>query len=310
MKILIAEDQAVAALYLQRTLERLGHQATVAADGEEAWRIVQSGEAPLLISDWMMPRLDGVELCRRIRASGVDRYTYIILLTSRDRREDRLEGLRAGADDFLTKPPDPDELTIRLEIAERILKVHGQLARQNERLAELAAVDELTGTKNRRRFREDLYLLFAQAKRQRSPLSVIMIDLDHFKQYNDTFGHPAGDVVLHWTGSTLRTAVRAHDVVARYGGEEFVVLLPGTSEDEALEVAKRLRLAIAGRPWPHRKITASLGVGTIGLDTTDAAALVDEADQALYHSKRGGRDRVTHFRDCSRLPARAPVEIV
>jgi diguanylate cyclase (GGDEF)-like protein len=310
MKILIAEDQAVAALYLRRTLERLGHEATVAPDGEQAWRLVQSGEAPLLISDWMMPYLDGPELCRRIRASGAESYTYIILLTSRDRREDRLEGLRAGADDFLTKPPDPDELTVRLEIAERILKVHGQLARQNERLAELAAIDELTGTKNRRRFREDLYLLFAQAKRQCSPLSVIMLDIDHFKQYNDTFGHPAGDVVLHWTGTTLRTAVRAHDVVARYGGEEFVILLPGTNGDEALEVAKRLRLAIAGRVWPHREVTASLGVATTALDTSDAAALVDQADQALYESKRSGRNLATHYRDCSCVPGRVPAQIV
>jgi two-component system cell cycle response regulator len=310
MKILIAEDQATSALYLQRTLERLGHEATVAPDGEQAWRVVQSGKAPLLISDWMMPHLDGLDLCRRIRASGGDRYTYIILLTSRDRREDRLEGLRAGADDFLTKPPDPDELTVRLEIAERILKVHGQLARQNERLAELAAVDELTGTKNRRRFREDLDLLFAQAKRQSSPLSLIMLDLDHFKQYNDAFGHPAGDVVLHWTGSTLRTAVRSHDVVARYGGEEFVILLPATNQDEAVEVAQRLRLAIAGRPWPHRKVTASLGVGTTGLETPDAAALVDQADQALYQSKQAGRNQITHYRDCSRLPARAAAQII
>jgi two-component system, cell cycle response regulator len=310
MKILIAEDQAVAALYLQRTLERLGHEATVAADGELAWRVVQSGEAPLLISDWMMPNLDGPDLCRRIRAANAEPYTYIILLTSRDRREDRLEGLRAGADDFLTKPPDPDELIVRLQIAERILKVHRQLARQNERLVELATVDELTGTKNRRRFREDLYLLFAQAKRQGSPLSVIMLDLDHFKQYNDTFGHPAGDVVLHWAGSTLKTAVRAHDVVARYGGEEFVVLLPSTGEDEALQVAERLRLAIAGRPWPHLKVTASLGVGTTGAGTNDAAALVDQADQALYHSKQAGRNLSTHFRDCSRLPERALAHIV
>src|ERR1017187_4173794 len=244
MKILIAEDQAPAALYLCRTLERMGHEATVAPDGEQAWRIVQCGHTPLLISDWMMPLVDGPELCRRIRSAGGDRYTYIILLTSRDRKEDRLEGLRAGADDFLTKTPDPDELTVRLEIAERILEVHAQLARQNERLAELAAVDELTGTKNRRRFREDLDLLFGQAERLGSPLSLIMLDLDHFKEYNDSFGHLAGDEVLQRGGSAIRSTIRGHDIVARYGGEEFVVLLPGTDGDEALEVAERLRSAI------------------------------------------------------------------
>jgi len=305
MKILIAEDQAPTALHLRRTLERLGHQATVAPDGEQAWRIVQTGEAPLLISDWMMPVVDGPELCRRIRSAAGDPYTYIILLTSRDRREDRLEGLRAGADDFLVKPPDPDELTVRLEIAERILKVHAQLGRQNERLAELAAVDELTGTKNRRRFQEDLELLFAQAERLGSPLSLIMLDLDQFKQYNDTFGHPAGDEVLRLLGVTLRSVLRSHDVVARYGGEEFVVLLPATGEDEAIEVAERLRCAIAMRPWPRRNVTASLGVGTIGPHTAGASALVEQADRALYLSKQAGRNQVTHNRACELIVVQA-----
>jgi diguanylate cyclase (GGDEF)-like protein len=310
VNILIAEDQPPAALYLLRTLERIGHEVTVARDGEEAWRIIQNRQVPLLISDWMMPNLDGPELCRRIRASASDHYTFIILLTSRDRREDRLTGLRAGADDFLIKPPDPDELAVRLEIAERILAVHYQLALKNAQLVELATVDELTGTKNRRRFREDLELLFGQADRLDSPLSLIMFDLDHFKQYNDSFGHPAGDDVLHGSGSILRAVVRAHDVVARYGGEEFVVLLPATDAIEALEVAKRLRSAIACRPWPHRKITASLGVATAGPDTGNAAALVDQADQALYHSKLSGRNQVNHYKDCAHLAQLSAVQRV
>ncbi len=298
MKILIAEDQPTAALFLARTLEKMGHQVSVGRDGEEAWRILRQGDASLLISDWMMPNLDGPELCRRIRAVGVERYTYIILLTSRDRREDRLKGLRAGADDFLTKPPDADELAVRLEIAERILAVHDQLARQNSRLAELATVDELTGTKNRRRFREDLELLFGQAIRLGAPLSLIMLDIDHFKQFNDTFGHPAGDEVLHRVGSILSAAVRSHDVVARYGGEEFSVLLPATEADEALEVAERLRQAISGRSWRHRQVTASLGVATTLPDTPSAATFLNHADQALYHSKQKGRDAITHHREC------------
>jgi diguanylate cyclase (GGDEF)-like protein len=299
MKILIAEDQAPAALYLRRTLEKMGHETAIAPDGEQAWNMVRNGEARLLISDWMMPCLDGPELCRRIRAAADVRYTYIILLTSRDQREDRLTGLRAGADDFLTKPPDRDELAVRLEIAERILKVHEQLGLQNEKLAELATVDELTGTKNRRRFREDLELLFGQADRLAAPLSLIMLDIDIFKQYNDSFGHRAGDEVLRATGSILRTVVRGHDVVARYGGEEFVVLLPATDAVEALDVAERLRLAIAAWPWSHRGVTASLGVATAGPATADANALVDQADHALYQSKSAGRNQVTHFRDCA-----------
>jgi len=299
MRILIAEDQPTTALFLRHTLEKMGHEAVVAPDGEEAWRIVQSGAAPLLISDWMMPRLDGPDLCRRIRAAGDEPYTYIILLTSRDRREDRLEALNAGADNFLTKPPDPQELAVGLVVAGRILNLYEQLARKNALLVDLATIDELTGAKNRRRFREDLELLFAQADRQGSPLSILMLDIDHFKQYNDTFGHPAGDEVLRRVGTILQTAVRAHDVVARYGGEEFVVLMPSTKENEALEVAERLRSAIAYQPWPLRKVTASLGVATTGRDTPNAAALVDQADRALYHSKQAGRDQVTLYQNAA-----------
>jgi two-component system cell cycle response regulator len=295
MKILIAEDQPVAALFLRRSLEKMGHQAEVAPDGEAAWRMIRDGDIPLLISDWMMPNLDGLELCRRLRAVRSGRYTYTILLTSLDRREDRLKGLRAGADDFLTKPPDPDELAIRLEIAERILAVHDRLSRQNAMLAELASTDELTGVKNRRRFREDLELLFAQADRQRSPLSLIMLDIDHFKQYNDAFGHPAGDEVLRQVGATLRSIVRGHDVVARYGGEEFAVLLPATGAEVALKIAERLRAAIAGRNWLHRAVTASFGVSTSEPGTMDDIILVERADRALYLSKQAGRNRSSHF---------------
>jgi diguanylate cyclase (GGDEF)-like protein len=295
MKILIAEDQPTAALFLRRVIEKMGHEAAVAPDGEAAWRMIREGDAPLLISDWMMPHLDGPELCRRLRAAKVDRYIYIILLTSLDRREDRLNGLRAGADDFLTKPPAPDELAVRLEIAERIIAMHDQLARQNARLAELATTDDLTGVKNRRRFREDLDLLFAQANRQASPLSLIMLDIDHFKQFNDAFGHPAGDRILHEVGSTLQSILRTHDVLARYGGEEFVVLLPGTDADEAMDVAERLRSTIAEHPWPIRKVTASLGVATSNTHTPDAATLVDHADRALYRSKQCGRNQSTHY---------------
>jgi diguanylate cyclase (GGDEF)-like protein len=294
VKIVIAEDQPVAALFLTRTLERMGHEVTLARDGEEAWEIVRDGSSALLISDWVMPRLDGPSLCRRIRESKLPRYTYIILLTSRDSRIDRLEGLRAGADDFLTKPPDADELAIRLEIANRILSVHETLAERNSQLAELASVDELTGTKNRRRLRGDLESYTADAVGTGLPLSVVMLDIDHFKSYNDTYGHPAGDDVLRTIGKILARVVRRNDVVARYGGEEFAILLPTAGVDEAMEVAKRIRSAIAEWPWENRAITASLGVATLGA-VTAPEMLVESADRALYHSKQAGRNRVTHY---------------
>jgi diguanylate cyclase (GGDEF)-like protein len=303
MKILIAEDLAPAALYLRRTLEKMGHETTHAPDGEEAWRIIQSGEVSVLISDWMMPRLSGPDLCRRIRAAGDGKYIYIILLTSLNDRENRLEGLRAGADDFLTKPPDPDELAVRLEIAGRILELYDELAVKNARLIDLATIDELTGVKNRRRFREDHELLFAQATRHGSELSILMLDIDHFKQYNDTFGHPAGDEVLRRFGKLLLASVRGHDVVARYGGEEFVVLMPGTGTFEAFEVAERLTRAIASEPWPLRPVTASIGVATSCGETSSAADLLEGADQALYRSKKAGRNRISVHQFASGEPA-------
>jgi two-component system chemotaxis response regulator CheY len=294
MKILIAEDQPPAALYLRRTLERMGHAPVIAPDGEAAWDVLARDGADVLISDWMMPRLDGLGLCHRVRAAERDRYTYIILLTSRNNRDDRLKGLHAGADDFLTKPPDPDELNLRLQIAGRILAVHEELARNNARLAELATTDALTGVRNRRRFHEDLDLLLAQARRLREPLSLVMLDVDHFKAFNDSFGHPAGDDILRRLGAMLLRSVRNHDLVARYGGEEFAVLLPATNPFEAALVSERLRSAFKDESWPHRPVTASLGIATAGpteFGTVDD--LIQQADEALYRSKRDGRDRVT-----------------
>jgi diguanylate cyclase (GGDEF)-like protein len=294
MKILIAEDQATSALFLRRTLERMGHEVTVAVDGVEAWDLLEHTAPSVLISDWVMPRMDGLELCLKVRERHAHRYVYVILLTSKDRRQDRLDGLRAGADDFLTKPPDADELAVRLEIADRILAVHDALARQNALLADLATVDELTGVKNRRRFREDLALHFALATRQKTPLSLLMIDVDHFKQYNDAFGHPAGDDALRMVASAFKANTRDQDVVARYGGEEFVVLFPSTGESEVMLLAERLRFKIESSDWPLRTVTASIGAATTCPLITTTESLVEAADQALYQAKNRGRNQVCH----------------
>jgi diguanylate cyclase (GGDEF)-like protein len=302
MKILIAEDQPVEAHFLRRTLEKLRHDVIVASDGEAAWQILGGGGIDVLISDWMMPRLSGPELCRLIRAEGVDRYTYLILLTSCDRREDKLNGLRAGADDFLTKPTDTDELAVRLEVAERRLAVQSLLTRQNRRLVEMATTDELTGLKNRRRFNEDLSLHAGLTSRSRVPLSLLMIDVDHFKRFNDSFGHLAGDEVLRAVAMTLRASIRQHDIVARYGGEEFVVLLPATEEWPACEAAMRVRSAVEQQTVIMRTVTASIGVATMLGDPEEDGELVSQADQALYLAKRSGRNCVRHFRELSSRP--------
>jgi diguanylate cyclase (GGDEF)-like protein len=297
MRILLAEDEKMTAAVMGRTLTSWGHEVTVAADGPAAWRLSQEEHFPVILADWMMPGLDGLELCRRVRGLAGRSYTYFVMFTGRAGFEDRLEALAAGADDFLGKPFDPRELVARLEIARRLLAIQDELERKNVALRELATTDELTGLKNRRSFFETLESHFALASRQRSPLSLVLLDVDHFKSYNDTFGHPAGDDLLRRLADVLRCTTRAHDTVARHGGEEFAVLLPATGAVVARGLAGRLQETIERRDWPHSPVTASFGVTTMTLQTGNALELVDQADRALYASKRSGRNRVTHLAD-------------
>jgi diguanylate cyclase (GGDEF)-like protein len=294
MRILLAEDEEVSAAVLCGKLTSMGHDVTIATDGLIAWRLLQKEHFPVVISDWMMPGLDGPSLCRRIRAAGDSPYTYIILVSVRDRYADRMEGLRAGADDFLTKPFEAEELAVRLEIARRILTIQQQLERQNARLTELATTDDLTGLANRREFRRAIEANFALARGQGPSLSLILLDIDHFKDFNDTFGHPAGDAALRTLAQALRATCREHELAARFGGEEFAVVLLGASRDEARASAERIRAALRESPWAHRPLTASFGIATSGLSKVSIAELVEQADAALYFSKQRGRDRITH----------------
>ena len=311
MEILNAEDDRVTALKLQRALEKTGYSVKVARDGAEAWNIVSDGNVRILVSDWMMPKIDGPELCRRIRARPDSSYTYVILLTARDSRDDRIEGLEAGADDFLSKPVDTSELLARLNVAQRILtmqeqlkthaaeiaKVYAALERQNVLLAERAATDALTSLGNRRVFDESIVPAVSFAARHNQPLSLVMLDVDHFKSYNDNFGHPCGDDILREIATVLKSGCRVHDMVARYGGEEFALILPATGVCASIAVCERLRQTINSRRWPNRPVTASLGVATTRFPAQNHTRLIWEADKALYHSKSRGRNRVTHFTD-------------
>jgi diguanylate cyclase (GGDEF)-like protein len=323
MNILVAEDDRASALKLCKALEKIGHTVDVVYDGAAAWRLVRDGSVGLLISDWEMPEMDGLHLCRLIRSRSDALYTYIILLTSHDSRDDRLAGLEAGADDFLTKPLDAGDLLARLTIARRILAMQEQLRshaaqlaelhaalerqnalleQQNALLAERAATDGLTGLGNRRHFDEVLRSALSFARRH-EPLSLVLLDVDHFKSYNDAFGHPAGDDVLRALAEVLQANAREHDVVARYGGEEFALVLPATDVCGARSFAERLRAAIASGPWPLRPMTASFGLATTTASLTEAIHLIQEADAALYASKYLGRNRVTHHHDLGPCPA-------
>lgn len=458
MRILLAEDDRVSALIVRRVLEGLGHHIDSCDSGREAWAMIQSGSYDIVISDWMMPDIDGLELCRLMREQPGRTYTYYILLTAKSERKARIEALANGVDDFLVKPLDKEELVGRLASAQRVLDMQDELhnhtgklnmtmgyletanrrfsdlfmglpvasitfdtygrimewnrasealyqrdpqevwqadlveiiadkktrkwaksfvqralrgesieneecsfirrdgrarhvtystfplrnnlgeilgavctcndlterreleqkleeqlhvARQlnetlelqsrelaaaNARLAELANTDGLTGLKNHRYYNEVLLAHVSEAKRHGKPISVVLCDIDHFKQFNDTYGHPAGDQLLREFAALLSGKVRAEDIVARHGGEEFVVVLPNADQRSALMVAEKLRQAIEAHPWPERPITASFGVSTLvpAGPGYDASELVDLSDRALYASKQAGRNRVTH----------------
>jgi two-component system, cell cycle response regulator len=295
MRILVVDDQKTLGLALSGTLARLGHEPQLFTSGVTALELIKREDWRLVITDWMMPEMDGTELCRKIRAARRHPYIYIIMLTGRTDRLDRLEGLAAGADDFLTKPVDEEELVIRLAIAGRILGVQAELEEKNARLHDMANLDPLTGLANRRRLSEGIDAAVSGAA-VGAPLSVLAIDLDHFKPYNDAFGHLAGDEVLRKVAATLRANTRTSDLVARFGGEEFIVLLPGVDAEMALQIAEALRASIASQDWPHRLVTASFGIATASNSTeiADVSGLFGAADRALYQSKETGRNRVTH----------------
>ena len=231
----------------------MGHMVMTAANGDEAWSLLQKCRVQLVLSDWEMPVMDGLELCRRIRGRADVPYTYVILVTARGGSEDRIEGLAAGADDLLAKPFDMRELRARLEIAWRLISIQEDLAEKNARLATLASIDGLTGVSNRLRFAEALAKHTSLAARTGMPLSLIMFDVDHFKSYNDAYGHPAGDEVLRTLGRLLLGAAREHDVVARYGGEEFALLLPGTDRADPAPTFPRREAASRASPPSHAR---------------------------------------------------------
>ena len=237
MRILVVDDQKTLGLALCGTLTQLGHEPQLITSSIAALELIERGDWRMVITDWMMPDMDGMELCRKIRAARRHPYTYIIIVTGRTDRLERLQGLTAGADDFLTKPVDEEELVVRLAIAARILGVQADLEAKNARLEEMAKLDPLTGLANRRRLAEGIEAVLSGGE-VAAPLSVLAIDVDHFKSYNDEFGHLAGDEVLRMIAAALRANTRSGDLVARYGGEEFIVLLPGVDTGMAQKIAE------------------------------------------------------------------------
>ena len=307
MRVLIAEDDAVSRMILRRSVEKLGHECLVAGDGEEALKLYRkTPEVDLVISDWMMPGIDGLELCRLIRNEQRNGYTYFIFLTALGDRDHLLMGLEAGADDYLSKPLDRDELQVRMISAFRVTRLHRRLAVQNEelemlnrRLFEESREDPLTHLGNRLRLNEDLEVLQARTRRYGHSYAVALCDVDRFKLYNDHYGHLAGDAVLQRVAEAIAGQRRSGDTAYRYGGEEFLVILPEQSLESAILAADRLRHAVEELRIPHEGnepagiVTLSVGVAAISDGyPADADELLKQADAALYRAKEAGRNRV------------------
>jgi diguanylate cyclase (GGDEF)-like protein len=311
--IILAEDDSASRALLQRQLVNAGYPVVACADGMEALEAVKCAGGGIVIADWIMPNLDGIGLCRRIRemidcqALG---FVYFILLTAQADKEAVIAGFEAGADDYLTKPYDKQELVARLRAGERIYQlqwqlIHRQLEIQqvnaeivtlNHKLQVLATTDDLTGALNRRAFLERLDEMIAHAEREGRPLGCAMLDLDRFKSINDTHGHQAGDAILRATVDVARDRLRKYDVIGRLGGEEFCVACPGAARHETAVLAERIRAAVEASSVTCNGVsiaaTASLGVAILSETESSTQRVLGAADAMLYKAKTSGRNQV------------------
>jgi len=291
-KVLVCDDDPAMLRLLSRWLQKAGYSTETAEDGEKALEAIELECPDFIITDWEMPGVNGLELCRRVREMVLPHYVYIFFLTVKNDRSEMIAGLEVGADDFLSKPASEAEMLARLRSGARVLELE-------RRLNQMAQTDSLTGLLTQRSFYEALAKEWHRSRRFSLPMSCAMLDLDFFKQINDVHGHPVGDSVLKSVAELLMDACRASDTVSRYGGEEFCILLPETSESDAAAWAERVRQRMAslqipiGSPQLH--ISGSFGVAQWRDDTKNSEELVDLADQALLCAKRAGRDRVVRY---------------
>jgi len=306
LKLLLVEDEPTQLLLMQRLLKRAGYTVETASDGEAALEKLSSGEFQMLVTDWDMPGMDGVTLCRRVREARLPGYLYVLLLTGHGSTESLVEGLEAGADDYIRKPPNEAELLARLTAGRRIVRLEQSLREANAKIQLLSITDPLVGTFNRRYLNDQLVHEVERARRYARPLSTVMTDLDFFKDVNDRHGHQIGDEVLRGFVELAQGCIRqASDWIARYGGEEFVVVLPETDLAGAAVTAEKIRSCCASTSFATAvgpvRVTASFGVAELdlcaaagaSLSSAGAEMLLREADAALYRSKHEGRNRIT-----------------
>lgn len=309
MKILVVESSAITQQLLERNLHQWGYETLCFSSENEAHDIILSENCPrLALLDWNIPVINGLELCRMIRSRSRDSYIYTILLSARNKPEDLVQGLDAGADDYITKPFNPHELHVRLRTGERIIQLQSDLLKAREQLQQAAITDALTGLYNRRALFSQIQQELIRSKRSNSPLGLILIDIDHFKSINDSYGHIAGDHILKEAASRIIDAIREYDIAGRYGGEEFLIQAPECDEHSIRCIAERIRLnfqnklfVVTGQSIP---ISISAGCISVSGETYDypVEQLIHQIDQALYKAKRNGRNRVEKAECVDHLP--------
>jgi two-component system, cell cycle response regulator len=303
-RILVVDDHPDNVEIILARLESRGYQIETASNGKEALERVHANPPHLVLLDVMMPLMDGYEVARRIKGDPSLPFIPIILVTARDSTEDKVEGLDAGAEDYLTKPVNFPELEARVRSMLRIKRLQDeideknrQLEEANKKLRKLSITDGLTGLFNHRYMHELLREEFERSRRSSDPVAVVMLDLDHFKKVNDTYGHPTGDVILFETAEILRDTAREIDMLGRYGGEEFMIVLPDADEDAAAQFAERVRERLSDHLFrddaTEVRMTVSAGVAALPAAGVDSpSGLLKLADEALYRAKEGGRNQV------------------
>ena len=299
--ILLVEDSPDSLKIIERTLTKAGNEVQAVRNGIEALNAFGDRFFPIVLTDWMMPEMDGVELCRTIRKNPGDSYVYIILLTARDSTAEIVTGLEAGADDYLTKPFSADELLARLKTAKRILDLERTLRQANDEIKLLSMTDALTGSYNRGYLTEQIPKEIERARRYKHPFSIILCDIDNFKRINDTYGHEAGNCIIKAFVDCISKTIRQDvDWVARYGGEEFLVVAPETNTDGAIALAERIPVNIEATELKidQHEIRLTASFGALGFDPAKSAkditleVMVTRADQHLYECKMEGRNKV------------------
>lgn len=305
MKILVADDDPVSRRMIERMLQRSGYEVVTVKDGRQAADELSKQNGPrLALIDWMMPELDGPGVCREMRSRHDNSYVYILLLTSKQSSQDIVEGLEAGADDYLTKPWQAGELKARLDTGRRILLLEDKLIGAREEMRFKATHDALTSLWDRGAILSLLRSELSRSARNGEPVSLLLCDIDHFKQINDVHGHHTGDQVLQEVATRLLDAVRSDDAVGRYGGEEFLIVLHGCGRDNLNGRAEQVRKSICGRGVITERgpLAVSTSIGAITIDHGNKSLPMEQflkqADAALYRAKDEGRDRVVYAESC------------